>query len=531
MIHTLRRIWSRMLGSFSSEERDRELAEELENNIRLLTEANICRGYPPQEAYRLARLEFGSVESVKESYRDQRGFPAFNGIGQDLRYALRGIRKSPGFAAITILLLALGIGANATLFSIVNAVLLRPLPYPESDRLVWVGATRADLPFSSANPGGASYHDFLEWRTQQTVFESIGAYQPTGGSPGAFLIDGQPVRMEIQRMSADAFAALKVAPAMGRVFNNEEDRRGGTPSVVLSYQTWQERFGGAPVVGKTVSMNSVVHTILGVMPPGFSFPYKGVEAWLPAGTDAGAAARHAQSRSDRAAQAGRDRRTGQSGDGGHRRAARTGLPGCQQGLEGPRRADDERRDRRYGTAAVDSVWRRLRGAPHRLRQRRQHPAGARLGSAAGDEREGGARRQPWTDSASARRRKPDAVFRRRRDGAAARQDRAGGVRRARRQRHSALRGNSSRRQRVRLHRGPGGRDGDCLRSRAGMDEQPDAAARIAASGRTRQQRRGRAYATGADRRGSGADRAAAHGRRPAAPQLPAASRGGAGIQR
>jgi putative ABC transport system permease protein len=284
MIHTLRRIWSRILGSFSNEQRDRELAEELEYNIRLLTEANICRGYPPEEAYRLARIEFGSVESVKERYRDQRGFPAFNGLGQDLRYALRGIRKSPGFAALTIFLLALGIGANATLFSIVNAVLLRPLPYPESDRLVWVGATRADLPFSAANPGAASYQNFVDWRAQQTVFESIGAYQPTGGSPGAFLINGEPVRMEIQRMSADVFKALNVTPAMGRVFDGGEDRLGGTPSVVLSYQTWQERFGGAPVVGKTVSMNSVVHVILGVMPPGFSFPYKGVEAWLPLGS-------------------------------------------------------------------------------------------------------------------------------------------------------------------------------------------------------------------------------------------------------
>jgi putative ABC transport system permease protein len=283
MIPTLRRIWSRILGSFASDRHDRELAEELDYNIRLLTEANICRGYPPDEAHRLARLAFGSVESVKESYRDQRGLPAFNGIGQDLRYAFRAIRKSPGFAALTILLLALGIGANATLFSIVNAVLLRPLPYPESDRLVWVGATRADLPFSSANPGAASYHDFVDWRAQQSVFESLGAYQPTGGSPGAFLINGEPVRMEIQRMSADAFAALGVAPAMGRVFNNAEDRPGGTPSVVLSYQTWQERFGGAAVVGKTVSMNGVIHTILGVMPPGFSFPYKGIEAWLPLG--------------------------------------------------------------------------------------------------------------------------------------------------------------------------------------------------------------------------------------------------------
>ena len=212
MIPTLRRIWSRILGSFSSEQHDRELAEELDYNIRLLTEANICRGYPPEEAYRLARLEFGSVESVKENYRDQRGLPVFNGLGQDLRYAFRAHSQESRLCHLTILLLALGIGANATLFSIVNAVLLRPLPYPESDRLVWVGATRADLPFSSANPGAVSYQNFVDWRAQQTVFESLGAYQPAGGSPGAFLIGGEPVRMEIQRMSADAFAALKVTP-------------------------------------------------------------------------------------------------------------------------------------------------------------------------------------------------------------------------------------------------------------------------------------------------------------------------------
>lgn len=117
------------------------------------------------------------------------------------------------------------------------------------------------------------------------MFESIGAYQPTGVSPGAFLINGEPVRLEIQRMSADAFAALGVAPFIGRVFNSDEDRRGGTPSVVLSYRTWQDRFGAQPsVIGQPVTMNGVVHTMLGVMPPGFSFPYEDIEAWLPLGS-------------------------------------------------------------------------------------------------------------------------------------------------------------------------------------------------------------------------------------------------------
>jgi len=284
MIRTLRRTWNRLLGSFFGRRRENDLADELETHIQLIADENIRRGLPPDEAHRRARLQFGSVESTKESYRDQRGLPFLDTIVQDLRYALRGIRKSPGFAAVAILSLAIGIGSNTTLFSIINTVLLRPLPYPESDRLVWIGETRADLPFSPANPGLVSYENFVDWRMQQTLFESIGAYQSTGGSPGAFLIGDEPVRLEIQRMSADAFAALKVAPIIGRVFNNDEDRRGGTPSVVLSYRTWQQHFGGGPVVGQKVNMNGVMHTILGVMPPGFSFPYKDVEAWLPLGS-------------------------------------------------------------------------------------------------------------------------------------------------------------------------------------------------------------------------------------------------------
>ena len=284
MIRTLRRTWRRLLGSLSGQRHESDLAEEFEAHVQLMTEENIRRGLAPDEAYRRARLQFGSVESAKESYRDQRSLRGLDALGKDFRYALRGIRKNPGFAITVIVVLAIGIGANTTLFSIVNAVLLRPLPYLESDRLVWVGETRADLPFSSTNPGALSYQNFLDWRKQQRVFESIGAYQPAGGSPGAFLIGGEPVRMEIQRMSADMFAALKVTPVIGRVFNNDEDRPGAAARlVVLSYRAWQERFGSTPVVGQSVNMNGFAYTILGVMPPGFSFPYNGVEAWLPLG--------------------------------------------------------------------------------------------------------------------------------------------------------------------------------------------------------------------------------------------------------
>jgi hypothetical protein len=277
MTRTLRRIWNRLLGSLFGQRCENDLADELEAHVGLLAEENIRRGLPPNEAYRQARLQFGSVESTKESYRDQRGLPALDTIGQDLRYALRTIRKNSSFATVAIVTLAIGIGANTTLFSIIHAVLLRPLPYPGFDRLVWVAETRADLPFSSAHPGAVSYQNFADWRMQQTVFESIGAYQPDGGSPGNFLIGHEPVRLEIQRMSADVFTALKVKPLIGRVFNNDEDRRGTTPCVVLSYRTWQERFGGMPVVGQAVNMNSVTHTILGVIRPAL---VSLIKAWM-----------------------------------------------------------------------------------------------------------------------------------------------------------------------------------------------------------------------------------------------------------
>src|SRR5262245_45498924 len=135
MTRFLRSIWKRFLGSITGRREERDLADELESHIHIAAEEFIRRGIPPGEAVRRARLQFGGVESTKESYRDQRGLPPLDAFGQDVRYALRGIGRNPGFAAVAILSLAAGIGANTAIFSLVNAVLLQPLAFKQPQRL------------------------------------------------------------------------------------------------------------------------------------------------------------------------------------------------------------------------------------------------------------------------------------------------------------------------------------------------------------------------------------------------------------
>jgi hypothetical protein len=169
MTRTLRRAWNRLLGSLFGRRRDRDLAEELDSHIQLLAEENIRRGLPPEEAHRRAKLTFGSVESRKESYRDQCGLPVFESIDRDLRYALRGVRKKPGFAAVATLSLALGIGANTAIFSLIDAVLLRPLPVLDPDRLVAI--YHHDL--GRGGLSSSSYPDYEFYRGQNRVFSGM----------------------------------------------------------------------------------------------------------------------------------------------------------------------------------------------------------------------------------------------------------------------------------------------------------------------------------------------------------------------
>ena len=194
---------------------------------------------------------------------------------QDLRYGARMLLKNPGITFVVILTLALGIGANSAIFSVVNAVLLRPLPYDQSDRLVFLSETSQVMPEISI-----SYPNFTDWRSQNHVFERIGVYNRSSYNlTGA----GEAERLITAQVSADLFSALRVNAAMGRVFTNDEDKPGGPPVVVLSYGLWQRRFGGqSSILNQALTLNGKSYTVIGVMSQGFLYPSR-AEMWVPVG--------------------------------------------------------------------------------------------------------------------------------------------------------------------------------------------------------------------------------------------------------
>src|SRR6266404_2442065 len=260
-------------GLFNKQRKDRELDDEIESHIQMHIEDNLRLRMTPEEARRQAMIQFGGIESTKESYRDQRGLPLLDTFFHDIRFGARQLRKKPGFAAVAVLTLALGIGANTAIFSVVDAVLLRPLAYPDSGQLVSLSERGPDW-----SGGSLSYPNFTDWRDQQSVFERFGAHS---GNNFTLTGAGEPVRLAAALMSADVFAALRTQPQIGRVFREDEDKPGAAPVAVISRALWQNRFGGqAGIVNKTINLNGKPYTLLGVMPAGFEFPNK-VDLWLP----------------------------------------------------------------------------------------------------------------------------------------------------------------------------------------------------------------------------------------------------------
>ncbi len=249
------------------------MEEEIRLHLELKTQENVKAGMTPDEARRQALLRFGAVESTKEECRDQRGLPMLETLWQDIRYGARMLRKNRGFTAAAVLTLTVGIGANTAMFSVVNAVLLRPLPYPEPDQLVQL---RADW---SGNPGtvigGAT---FVEVRAQSRSLARIAAY-----SCGEMTLTGagSAERLVAGAVTADFFPLLGVQPTLGRNFTREEDTPNGPKSVVLGYGLWQSRWGGdADVLGRTITLNEQSYTVVGILPARFQYP-EPFQLWTP----------------------------------------------------------------------------------------------------------------------------------------------------------------------------------------------------------------------------------------------------------
>ena len=238
-----------------------EIKRELEFHIDMEADARARRGLSPAEARRTALRDFGGVAAVREAVHDTRGMSGWDALSQDVRFALRTLRRWPGFTAGTVLTLALGIGANTAIFSIVNDVLLEPLPYADGHELVRIDQSRV-RPASS--PVGVSIKELSDYRQSVQALEGLVEYH---GMSFVLLNQGEPDRVETGVVSANFFDAFGVRPVLGRGFEEKDDDLGSPAVLLLGHAYWQKRFGGDPnVVGRVVQMNDKPHTVVGVLP-------------------------------------------------------------------------------------------------------------------------------------------------------------------------------------------------------------------------------------------------------------------------
>ena len=263
---------------------EEEMDEELRAHFEREVEKCIQSGLPIDEARRRVRLEFGGLDQVKEACREARGVSFIETTIQDVRFGLRMLLKDPAFTAVAVLTLALGIGANTAIFSVVDSVLLKPLPYPDPGRLVMLWETSPTRGFDREKVTGP---DYLDWSRQNNVFERMAFWPGWLGADEFNLVSaGSVEKVAAVYASSGLFSVLGVKPWLGRAFLPEEDAWEGNRVAVISYELWQNRFGAdRTVLGRVLAVDSYGrrdYTIVGVMPPGFRFPNH-CQLWLPAG--------------------------------------------------------------------------------------------------------------------------------------------------------------------------------------------------------------------------------------------------------
>jgi predicted permease len=279
-----RLFFSRLSGVFAKRRSRDRLDEELHSHFEYLVEENLAKGMTSEDARAAARRALGHTERIREAWRDQRGLPGLESFFQDIRYGLRMLARNPGFTAVMVATLALGIGANAAIFSVVDAVLLHPLPYRNPARLVVVWQ-------KNRNGGGNQFPtpSYLAWEKQKDLFAGFSA---STAYSFTLSIGDRPQRIPGDRVTASYFPVLGVRPALGRLFLPEEDVPSGRHVVLLSYGFWQ-RLGGDPaMLGRDLDLNGAGYTIIGVLPQNFRSPNGDPQLWVPLQLDpAGATSR------------------------------------------------------------------------------------------------------------------------------------------------------------------------------------------------------------------------------------------------
>jgi putative ABC transport system permease protein len=260
---------------FISQKRDQDMSDEMAFHIESKTRELVEAGMSETDARLEARRRFGSVLKQKEAGHEIRVGRFFEDTLRDARHMGRGLRRSPGFTLAVVLTLALGIGANTAIFSIVDQLLLRPLPYPEGDNLVMVYEAQSSNSHNSVSPA-----TWLDWQRDNHTLERLAAW--TSGRAAILTGAGEAARLGVQPISAEFFPLLRVAPMLGRVINEDDDRPNAPVVAVISHRLWQTRFAGdRDVVGRFIQLDDTPTQVVGVMPAGFRFVFYDIDVWLP----------------------------------------------------------------------------------------------------------------------------------------------------------------------------------------------------------------------------------------------------------
>jgi putative ABC transport system permease protein len=278
-MHRVRSFLVRILNIFRRSRLDRDLREQLETHKEMIKEDLVGKGMKPVDADLAAKRALGNDLLVREFSRDEMLYRWIDHIARDMRYSIRSLSRTPVFTITVVLTLALGIGANTAIFSIVDRLLLRSLPFPNADQLVVIHESHRTAPRMDVSPA-----NWLDWQVDSKAFESFAAWN--NRFTATLTGEGEPEQLKAETVSHEFFSLLGVQPSHGRVFTAEDDRPNVPRTVVLSHSLWQRKFAGAPnVIGKTVNLNAAAVEVIGVMPAGFHFLSHDTDVWQPFALD------------------------------------------------------------------------------------------------------------------------------------------------------------------------------------------------------------------------------------------------------